>query len=128
MKNTNNLEDNGSRWASLHGETATNKFNYWGATQIYIVPPQNRGGRSGDIYMILLEDGWHYATGDMSCAYCAADSYQQPTAEAAWASHELHIATLHRQSAEMNLVDATQKEKKAQELLLSILRNKTLPV
>ena len=105
MKNTTNLDSDGSRWSMLHNGPI-NKYRAWGARFVFPVPSGITNGRGLGISMILLEDGWHYAHTDNVSCYCATKAFEAPNGLAAWWIHEADVAADKIKSAEATLQDA----------------------
>lgn len=71
--NTTNQDTDGSRWRRKeYPNTAKSIFGSWGATQSVEIDQELTGGRGKGIFIILLEDGWHFAHNDFGSVYCAA--------------------------------------------------------
>ncbi len=107
MKNTTNLKDDGSRWRMLSGSPPEQIFKSWGAMEIYPVPNSTAPLRSGGVFMLRMEDGWHYAhvDGNTSC-WCAKETLGElPDGNCAWLAHELRNAKSAVERAELGLAN-----------------------
>ncbi len=121
MKNTTNLDSDGSRWSMLHNGPATNKYRLWGARFVFPVPSGITNGRGNGISMILLEGGWHYAHSDDVSDYCAPKAFEAPNGLAAWWIHESDVAADKIKSAQKSLEDAHEHFKAMQNNLAETL-------
>ena len=84
-------QENGSFWQMLDGRTICDMFKHWGATEVYVVPRGQEGGRCVlGCYAIKFPDGWAYAHhSDQSC-YASRERYDAPNGRTAWLAIELN--------------------------------------